>query len=351
MIYIVPADGPSPPAATDLADHGERLVADPEQIYQEVLTEEQGKGVSAPVAEGRAKAARARAEQGSPHPKEPKWWPGAQPHLEGGDGAAPAEESAEEVAEEPAAEEPAPAAEAAPEPEPEPASTPAAPAAEAPAAAAQEAPAAVATAPAPAARATEVAPEQRPTGVTHGVPAGNRLRPEDAVGTEAQFEGQQAVYQRRKLIDEVVSDSVPVTGGPRSGQWALFLVYLAVVVGAIFFVIGQEDTVEGGAPPEEPAGGGGGGVTVTAQNVSFDTDTITLTAGEETPIEFVNEDASSVSHNIAIYEDDSAAETLFQGDVIPGGQSATYEVPALDKGSFYFQCDVHPGMNGDVKVE
>jgi len=325
-------------------------VADPEQIYQEVLTEEQGKGVSAPVAEGRAKAARARAEQGSPHPKEPKWWPGAQPHLEGGDGAAPAEAPAEEAAEEPAAEEPAPAA-AAPEPTPEPAAPAAeAPAAEAPAAVAQEAPAAVATA-APAARATEVPPEQRPTGVTHGVPAGNRLRPEDAVGTEAQFEGQQAVYQRRKLIDEVVSDSVPVAGGPRSGQWALFLVYLAVVAGAIFFVTGQEDTVEGGTPPEEPAGGGGGGVTVVSQNVAFDTETITLPAGEETPIEFVNEDAASVPHNIAIYEDDSVAEALFQGETIPGGQSVTYTVPGLDKGTFYFQCDVHPGMNGDVKVE
>ncbi|MDQ3660646.1 MAG: hypothetical protein M3454_06220, partial [Actinomycetota bacterium] len=86
-------------------------MADPEQLYAEVLQEEQQKGSSGPVAEGRAKAARARAEAGSPHPKEPKWWPGAQPHLEGGDGAAPAEEEpaeAEEVAEEPA-EEPAPA--------------------------------------------------------------------------------------------------------------------------------------------------------------------------------------------------------------------------------------------------
>ncbi|HZA20193.1 MAG TPA: hypothetical protein VE889_04990, partial [Actinomycetota bacterium] len=73
---------------------------DPEQIYQEVLAEEQQKGSSAPVAEGRAKAARSRAEAGSPHPKEPKWWPGSQPHLEGGEAGggeeAPAEEAVEE---------------------------------------------------------------------------------------------------------------------------------------------------------------------------------------------------------------------------------------------------------------
>src|SRR5918992_1205929 len=91
---------------------------DPEQAYQEVLQEEQAKGVSPAVAEGRAKAARVRAEKGSPNPKEAKWWPGAQPHLEGDGAAAEGAEAAAEEApaevEEPAAEAPAeqPAAEA-----------------------------------------------------------------------------------------------------------------------------------------------------------------------------------------------------------------------------------------------
>jgi hypothetical protein len=71
---------------------------DPEEIYQEVLQEEQQKGVSGPVAEGRAKAARARAEAGSPHPKEPKWWPGSQPHLEGVEAPAEAPAGEEPVA-------------------------------------------------------------------------------------------------------------------------------------------------------------------------------------------------------------------------------------------------------------
>ncbi|MDQ3646423.1 MAG: hypothetical protein M3345_05740, partial [Actinomycetota bacterium] len=116
-------------------------MADPEQIYTEVLAAEQKKGSVAPVAEGRAKAARARAEHGSPHPTEPKWWPGAQPAFEGGNGAAPAEAPAEQPAEEPAeapAEQPAAAAEtdeAAPD--------------NAPAEAAAEQPAAAAVPPAP----------------------------------------------------------------------------------------------------------------------------------------------------------------------------------------------------------
>ncbi len=83
-------------------------MADPEQIYQEVLAEEQAKGSSSAVAEGRAKAARQRAVHGSPHPKEPRWWPGSQPQFEGGD-AAPAADAA---ADEDEAADEAPAAEA-----------------------------------------------------------------------------------------------------------------------------------------------------------------------------------------------------------------------------------------------
>src|SRR5918999_1766804 len=135
---------------------------DPEQAYQEVLQEEQAKGVSPAVAEGRAKAARVRAEKGSPNPKEAKWWPGAQPHLEGDGAAAEGAEAAAEEApaevEEPAAEAPAeqPAAEA-------PAEQPAAEApAEQPAA---EAPAEQPAAEAPAEQPAAEAPAEQPAAV------------------------------------------------------------------------------------------------------------------------------------------------------------------------------------------
>jgi plastocyanin len=347
-------------------------VADPEEIYQEVLTEEQGKGVTPAVAEGRAKAARLRAEHGSPHPKEPKWWPGAQPHLEG-DGAGPtAEPAAAEAVEEAPAEAPADAPAPAEEPAPAEAPAPvaeapaAAPAAEAPAPA-PAAPAAPAEAPAPAAAPAAAAPaataappttpptvtpDMRPPGVSHGVPTGTRLRPEDAVQTDAQFEGQQAVYERRRLIDEYIATepTAQVPTGPRSGQWGLFLIYLVIVAGAILFVVNQEDTGEGGGGTGGEAPPGGGGLTVTAQNVAFDTDTLELPADKDAEIEFVNDDASSVTHNIAIYEDDSASKEIFKGQVIPGGDSITYEVPSTPKGTYYFQCDIHPGMNGTVEV-
>ncbi len=88
---------------------------------------------------------------------------------------------------------------------------------------------------------------------------------------------------------------------------------------------------------------------VSAVNVAFSTDTIELQAKTEDTIPFSNDD--STEHNISIYEDDSAQKDLFKGEIIPGGQQTTYTVPPLAKGEYYFQCDVHPGMNGTVTVQ
>ena len=107
---------------------------------------------------------------------------------------------------------------------------------------------------------------------------------------------------------------------------------------------------EAGAHEASEEAGGAGSNTVSAEALQFNTDEITLSAGEEAELTFNNDDSSSVQHNVAIYEEQGGKE-LFVGDVIPGGQAVTYSVPALDKGEYYFQCDVHPGMNGSVVVE
>jgi plastocyanin len=93
-----------------------------------------------------------------------------------------------------------------------------------------------------------------------------------------------------------------------------------------------------------------GGVQLSAAGVAFDTDEVTLTAGEETTIPFDNED--SAPHNFAIYEDDSATKDLFVGAEVAGGSSTDYTVPPLDKGEYFFRCDLHPSsMVGTVVVE
>lgn len=338
---------------------------DPEQVYTEVLQAEQQKGSAAPVAEARAKAARQRARHGSPHPTEPKWWPGSQPHLEGG-GEAPAAE-AEPVEEEPVAEAPEPEAQpdaaaaqapaetggAAPLPDQAPAAVPVAPAAAAPAQ-----PAAVAAA------TQEAPPEVRPAGVTHGTPTGNRLRPEDGVATEAQFEGQRAMYERRKLIDELVATGVPTVAAEdhgRRGSPALALLYILIPLLAIFVLVNREESgAEGEAPagaeaeaPAEGEGGEGGGLTVVAANIAFESDTLALKAGAANEVTLDNQD--SAEHNISIYaspeDGTSLTDPLFEGDIIPGGESITYAIEGLEAGEAYFQCDVHPNMNGTVTIE
>jgi len=187
--------------------------------------------------------------------------------------------------------------------------------------------------------------------VTHGTTTGTRLRPEDEVTTEAQFAGQQAMYERRKLIDELVATGVPAVTAADTGRARapfLVLLYLLIPLVAIVILVSQDEESEAEPPPPS---NGGSAIHVTAENVVFDTDTITLPANEEAPIEFENKD--SVQHNIAIYPDDGAEvdEALFVGELITTS-TVTYEVPPQKPGEYFFQCDIHPtSMTGTAVVE
>ncbi|MFM7717912.1 MAG: cupredoxin domain-containing protein [Actinomycetota bacterium] len=100
-------------------------------------------------------------------------------------------------------------------------------------------------------------------------------------------------------------------------------------------------------------GGGGGGATtsvVVAMGLAFDTSTISLPAGMETTITMDNQDPG-VPHNIAIFASSTdLATALFRGDLINGVATIDYTIPALEAGTYYFHCDVHPTMNGTVVV-
>ena len=87
---------------------------------------------------------------------------------------------------------------------------------------------------------------------------------------------------------------------------------------------------------------------VESVDMAFDTDTITLASGQTTTVFYRNLDGAP--HNIAIYTDESASEPLFVGETITD-DAVTYEVPALEPGTYFFRCDVHPEMNGTVVVE
>lgn len=107
-------------------------------------------------------------------------------------------------------------------------------------------------------------------------------------------------------------------------------------------MIGKIEVAEGGGAAAE-------GPTLVASGLVFDTDSIELAAETPTTVGLDNQDAG-VPHNISIYGDSSLAEELFKGELITGPSEIDYSIPALPVGNYYFRCDVHPTMAGEVVV-
>jgi plastocyanin len=92
-----------------------------------------------------------------------------------------------------------------------------------------------------------------------------------------------------------------------------------------------------------------GEVLICADDLAFDATTITAPAGEEFNITFTN--AESQPHNVAVYTEEGGEE-IFVGEIITGPDVTTQlPIPALDPGTYYFRCDVHPEMEGMLVVE
>jgi plastocyanin len=122
---------------------------------------------------------------------------------------------------------------------------------------------------------------------------------------------------------------------------------------------GTVKVAKGGGPSggegagEVPPGGGATvqPATVVASGLAFDTSTLAIPADTPSTLRFDNRDAGT-THNIAIYPSASdLSAPLFRGEIVTGPATATYHIPPLKPGSYYFHCDVHPTMNGSVTVE
>ncbi len=109
-------------------------------------------------------------------------------------------------------------------------------------------------------------------------------------------------------------------------------------------------------PTAEPSPSDGGGtagaeLSIMAMNNVFDTDSLSAPAGTPFTVLLDNMDAG-IPHNFSIYTDDTATTALFTGEIITGPDTITNEIPALDAGSYFFRCDVHPTtMIGTLTVE
>jgi cytochrome c oxidase subunit II len=92
-----------------------------------------------------------------------------------------------------------------------------------------------------------------------------------------------------------------------------------------------------------------GVLAIAAQNIKFDKTCMQVSAGQPFKIDFDNKDAGT-PHNVAIYTDSSTTQSLFRGAIVTGPRDIVYSVSPLDAGTYYFHCDVHPGMNGAFRV-
>ena len=89
-------------------------------------------------------------------------------------------------------------------------------------------------------------------------------------------------------------------------------------------------------------------LTIAANDLAFSTSTLSAPADE--PFQIALDNQESAPHNVAIYRDDSATEKVFGSDPFSGPAVATYDVPPLAPGSYFFRCDMHPDMSGELTV-
>jgi plastocyanin len=89
----------------------------------------------------------------------------------------------------------------------------------------------------------------------------------------------------------------------------------------------------------------GGEVQLEAQNLSFDTGCISISGNGTTRVELRNRD--STGHTFSVYDGN---DEVLKGAVTDGGEDRTYRLAGLDPGTYRFQCDIHPSMEGTLRV-
>lgn len=91
-------------------------------------------------------------------------------------------------------------------------------------------------------------------------------------------------------------------------------------------------------------------VRIVAQNIEFDRNCIAVPANTPFRIVLDNRD-SGVPHNLSIYTNSTTKKLVYHGTIFTGPGTRVEKVPGLAAGRYYFQCDVHPGMNGVLIVK
>jgi len=91
-------------------------------------------------------------------------------------------------------------------------------------------------------------------------------------------------------------------------------------------------------------------VSVTAKDISWSTNCISVSANQPVSLTVANED-SGIDHNFAVYDSPNLGKEFFQTGRFAGVATRSFTIGALPPGKYYFQCDVHgPAMSGTFIV-
>lgn len=114
---------------------------------------------------------------------------------------------------------------------------------------------------------------------------------------------------------------------------------------------GEADQQTAESPPAQAAAaceGASPTTEIAAAKSLFDKKCVAATAGEPLKLSFRNDD--TYQHNFAVTRG-KGGEKLYTSPFFDGSVQSTAEIPALDAGTYYFECNIHPFvMNGEYIV-
>ena len=137
----------------------------------------------------------------------------------------------------------------------------------------------------------------------------------------------------------------------------LALIFAGVIIGSMRGIDAEREPIptpppvtESGPPPTAPAGTTQ--LEISASNLAFDKTSLSAPAGKPVQLTLRNRDAS-IPHNVSIYTNRSASQSIFKGELDTGPADKVYSIPAnSNPGTYFFRCDVHPDtMTGNFVVQ
>jgi plastocyanin len=155
--------------------------------------------------------------------------------------------------------------------------------------------------------------------------------------TTAIVEGSEAVSPQQ--YDSILGSGRPMTIAAIGLTGLVAILYLMLFKPTLGLTPNQAVTAAPRAASTITSGTREAMVSLAATEIAFSTDNLLVPAGERFTLAFDNR-AAGVSHNVAILT--SGGRTLFSGNLVPGPQRVTYQVPVLKAGTYRFICTVHP---------